>query len=157
MNVFDDYTAKLLLALNKHAVAYLIVGGYAVNYHGYRRTTGDIDLWIQPNNDNKTKIIAALAELGIEKEILQQLGEFDFTEHLVFSDGEEPFKIDFITRLSGVEFEAAWLQKIDTHIDNIPVAFIHLNDLILSKISNDRLKDKLDVEELQKINAKNKQ
>lgn len=50
MNVFDEYTFNLLNELNKNEVEYLVVGGYAVNFHGYRRTTGDIDLWIKPDN-----------------------------------------------------------------------------------------------------------
>jgi predicted nucleotidyltransferase len=51
MNIFDDYTHNLLKELNNNKVEYIVVGGYAVNYHGYRRTTGDIDLWIKPEND----------------------------------------------------------------------------------------------------------
>ena len=50
MNIFDEYTHKLLSQLNSNNVQYLIVGGYAVNYHGYRRTTGDINLLEKTTN-----------------------------------------------------------------------------------------------------------
>jgi len=47
--------------LNKNNVRYIVVGGYAVNFHGYRRTTGDIDLWIKPDNgENKKAILKSL-------------------------------------------------------------------------------------------------
>lgn len=49
MNIFDEYTRDVVIALNKSNVKYLVVGGYAVNFHGYHRTTGDIDLWIETN------------------------------------------------------------------------------------------------------------
>ena len=66
MNVFDDYTRSLLIQLNQNKVEYLVVGGYAVNYYGYSRTTGDIDLWIRPDNDkNKKKIIYTFIKINV--------------------------------------------------------------------------------------------
>ncbi len=151
MNIFDDYTREVLDACIKHDVQFLIVGGYAVNFHGFRRTTGDIDLWIKPGNENKIKVLKALNELGIEQGILSQLQEMDFSKHLVFSDGEEPFKIDFMTYISGVTFEEAYSEKIMTEIDELNIPFIHLNHLVLSKINTGRKKDIIDIEQLQKI------
>ncbi len=152
MNIFDDYTRNLLEQLNNNKVEYLVVGGYAVNFHGYRRTTGDIDIWIRPDNGtNKKNIILSLQNLGVESDKLEQLQQLNFTEPLVFVDGEEPFKIDFMTYVSGVTFDDAWKKKITTQIDGLEILFIHLNDLVISKISTDRLKDKIDIEMLQKI------
>jgi predicted nucleotidyltransferase len=154
MNIFDDYTHKLLSTLLKNEVQFIVVGGYAVNYHGYRRTTGDIDLLIKPDNgNNKTQIIASLRNLGIEEGVLKTLEQLNFEEALVFIDGEEPFKIDFITKISGVNFDDAWASKIEATYDNLSIPFLNYNHLILSKISTNRAKDKIDVEELQKINA----
>ncbi|NDC31053.1 MAG: hypothetical protein EBZ58_09000 [Bacteroidetes bacterium] len=152
MNIFDTYTHDLLHQLNLNEVPYIVVGGYAVNYHGYRRTTGDIDIWIKPSNENsKTQLLIALKNLGITEDKLQKLSEIDFTLPTVFVDGKEPYKIDFMTRISGVNFEEAWDKKIIAELDGLKIPFIHLHHLILSKISNNRTKDKLDVEELQKI------
>jgi hypothetical protein len=154
MNIFDTYTHDLLHQLNLNEVPYIVVGGYAVNYHGYRRTTGDIDIWIKPSNENsKTQLLTALKNLGITEDKLQKLSEIDFTLPTVFVDGKEPYKIDFMTRISGVNFEEAWDKKIIAELDGLKIPFIHLHHLILSKISNNRTKDKLDVEELQKIQA----
>jgi hypothetical protein len=152
MNIFDTYTHDLLHQLNLNEVPYIVVGGYAVNYHGYRRTTGDIDIWIKPSNENsKTQLLIALKNLGITEDKLQKLSDIDFTLPTVFVDGKEPYKIDFMTRISGVNFEEAWDKKIIAELDGLKIPFIHLHHLILSKISNNRTKDKLDVEELQKI------
>ena len=152
MNIFDTYTHDLLHQLNLNEVPYIVVGGYAVNYHGYRRTTGDIDIWIKPSNENsKTQLLIALKNLGITEDKLQKLSEIDFTLPTVFVDGKEPYKIDFMTRISGVNFDDAWDKKIIAELDGLKIPFIHLHHLILSKISNNRTKDKLDVEELQKI------
>lgn len=151
MNVFDSYTKEVILALNESKVNYIVVGGYAVNFHGYHRGTGDIDLWIEPTNENKNRIINALKLLNIDNDVTNLIETFDFTKPIVFSDGEVPFKIDFMTFVSHVNFEEAWLEKIDTEIDAIPISFINLNHLVVSKFNTGRLKDKADIEELQKI------
>ncbi|MEO5642781.1 MAG: nucleotidyltransferase [Bacteroidia bacterium] len=152
MNIFDSYTATLLSELNKLNVQYLVVGGYAVNFYGYRRTTGDIDLWLKPENgQNKQKLIQVLKSLNVTDDVLEALEKIDFTIPVVFTDGEEPFKIDFMTHISAVKFDEAWEQRISADIDRIAIPFIHLNHLILSKISTSRLQDKIDVEKLQKI------
>ena len=78
MNVFDSYTYEVLLSCIKSEVDFLIVGGYAVNFHGFRRTTGDIDLWIKPDNNNKLKVIKALELIGIESNAIKEVLKFDF-------------------------------------------------------------------------------
>lgn len=153
MNIFDDYICEVLQSCIECNVDFLIVGGYAVNFYGYRRTTGDIDIWIKPNNDNKLKVINALKKLGIPQKSLNQLQEMDFTKHLVFSDGEEPFKIDFMTYISQVNFEEAYTQKVITEIDNLKIPFINIKHLIISKIGTGRPKDNMDIEQLQKIDS----
>lgn len=152
MNIFDSYTHKVLFTLLKHNVQFIVVGGYAVNYHGYKRTTGDIDLLLKPDNgENKSKVISSLRELEIDEETLSALNNLDFEKPQVFMDGEEPFKIDFLTQISGVKFEEAWKLKIEATYDNLNIPFLSYNHLILSKITSTRGKDKIDVEELQKI------
>lgn len=154
MNVFDDYTRNLLKEFNNNKVEYMVVGGYAVNFHGYRRTTGDVDIWIKPENgENKKKIIQSLRNLQVEEEALQQLQTLNFEQPVVFMDGEEPFKIDFMTHISGVQFDEAWKLKTVATLDNVDVPFIHLKHLIISKLSTGRAQDKVDVEQLQKIQS----
>jgi hypothetical protein len=79
MKVFDDYTRDILEQLNNYKVEYLVVGGYAVNFHGYSRSTGDIDLWIKPDNsDTKAGIIEALRNLQVPEQNLNALESLIF-------------------------------------------------------------------------------
>ncbi len=153
MNILDNYTKLVLQTFNNHKVEYLVVGGYAVNFYGYRRTTGDIDIWMKPDNGiNKSKILNALSSLGIDDDSIDYLKNLNFTTPIVFSDGEVPFKIDFMTFLAGkIDFELAYQAKINAKFDEVDIPFINYRDLITSKITSDRLKDKLDVETLQNI------
>lgn len=152
MNTFHPRCRELLAALLESDVKFLIVGGYAVNYHGYPRATGDLDLWVRPDNaKNKERLLQALETLGVTSEDLKILEEKDFSLPLLFSDGEEPDRTDIMTAVSGVKFDDAWEERVIAHLDELELPFINLDDLVLSKISNDRQRDRADVEELQRI------
>lgn len=68
MNIFIDEHLQILLILIKHQVKFMLIGGYAVIYYGYERTTGDIDIWLQPGNKNRDNLVKALEEFGIVNE-----------------------------------------------------------------------------------------
>jgi hypothetical protein len=154
MNILFEEHITIIASLIKHKVEFMLVGGYAVIHYGYRRTTGDMDLWIKPDNQNKQNLIEVLKEMNFDLEELKELASLDFTTHILFSIGDEPFKVDFMTYVNMVKWEEANNEKIYAEIENLKIPIIHLNHLILSKINNDRLKDKSDVEELQKIQNK---
>lgn len=151
MNIFDSYIKSLLVKFNAHQIEYIIVGGYAVNFHGYIRTTGDIDLWLRPTNQNKQKIISAFKEIGVTDEALDALSKLDFSKQLHFMDGKDPYKIDFMNFVSGVTFDEAWPNRVIAEFEGLKLPFIQYEQLILTKITSERLRDKLDIEELQKI------
>ncbi len=151
MNILLDEHQEILKLLLTEKVDFMLVGGYAVIHYGYRRSTDDMDLWLKPNNENKTKLIKALSIGMFDEESLLELSKLNFEKHLVFTLGEEPEKIDFITRLSGVEFDSAQANIVHVSVNDLTLPVIHLDDLILSKLSSGRAKDKADVEELQKL------
>ena len=153
MNLFLDSHQELIVMLLRHNVDFIIIGGYAVIFHGYHRTTGDVDIWLKPENDNKWKLLKALEDFGIEDEAMRELAKLDFEHHLAFHIGSEPEKIEFLTHISGVQFDEANREKILADIDLLKIPFLHFNHLILSKINTGRLKDQADIEELQKIHA----
>lgn len=155
MNIFAEDHQYILKHLISADVEFMLIGGYAVIYYGYRRTTGDMDLWIKPSNDNKERFITALKACGFETHSLDGIKAMDFEKTLVFTVGEEPEKIDFLTHISGLKYEQAEKNKVIGDIDGLNVPVVHIKDLVISKMSTDRAKDRLDVEELQKI-AKNK-
>lgn len=152
MNIFIEKHQLLLLSLIKHEVKFILIGGYAVIYHGYKRTTGDMDLWIEPNNENKLKLVKVLKEFEFNKEGITHIESLDFTRHLAFHFWEIPERVDCLTHISNVKFNEAYEQKILADFDEFSVPIIHYNHLVMSKLTTNRLKDKADIEELQKIN-----
>ena len=94
---------EVLLMLIKHEVEFILIGGYAVIYYGYSRTTEDMDIWLIPDNENKIKLLNALNEIGIIEDIISQFSIIDFTKLNVFSTGVKPYKINFLTKVLGLE------------------------------------------------------
>lgn len=158
INLFTEEHQQLLSALIKNKVDFMLVGGYAVIYYGYDRSTGDMSIWLKTGNENRDKLIKALKDFGVIDQHLETLKEMDFTNPVpVFYFGKEPRRIDFITMISNVKFEEA-IQRVNySALENEKVPVIHYNDLILSKLTSNRLKDKADIEELEKINKYRKE
>ncbi|MEI6055086.1 MAG: nucleotidyltransferase [Lentisphaerota bacterium] len=146
MNIQEDFK-ELLKLLEKHSVDYLIVGGYAVAFHGYPRFTKDIDIFFGSSDVNVQKIIKALIEFGFNEKDLNK--ELFTTKGNVLTFGVEPIRVDFINEIDGVIFEEAIPNKVRGKYGNITVSFLGKEDLIKNKLSTKRLRDKADVEELQ--------
>jgi len=155
MDIFFEPHRKMLRILREFDVDFILVGGFAVNYYGFNRPTGDMDIWLKPENENKEKLLSALTAYGFNSESIAYVKSLNFKDTLVFTCGETPFRIDFLTKISGVEYSEADSQAVKTTMENIGIKIIHIHHLVLSKISNNRTKDKLDVEELQRIINKN--
>jgi predicted nucleotidyltransferase len=156
MNIFFEEHIKLIADMLAEDVQFILVGGYAVNYHGYNRTTGDMDIWLKPDNENKIKVIAALKKNDIDPEDLRQIHTLDFTHTLVFSAWDNPYKVDFLTHISGVTYEKADAEKIVAEIEGLSIPIIHLDHLVLSKITTGRIQDMNDIEKLQQVQRKRK-
>lgn len=153
MDIFFPEHKEMLLALVKHKVNFMLIGGYAVIHYGYERTTGDMDIWLQLGNENKAKLISALEEFGMTDESIAGIREMDFTHPIpVFWFGDPPESIDFITAVSNVSFEDAIKDVKFFFLEKEKIPVIHYHHLILSKSTSPRLKDKADIEELQRIN-----
>ena len=131
--------------LNASGVRYLIVGAYAVIYYTEPRFTRDLDLWIDRTPENAGRTFQALAEFGAPVEGMQSVLE---QPDMVVQIGVEPVRIDIMTGLTGLEFEAAWQNSVPDTWDGVPVRFLSKADLIRSKQAAGRTKDRLDLEEL---------
>ena len=156
MDITLEEFKQLLLILLGHKVNFMLIGGYAVIYYGYERTTSDLDIWLEPENENRDRLVLALEEFGIDNESLDALAASDFTQIQFFFFGEKPARIDFLTRISNVTYKDAAQEVNYLPLKDKQVPIIHYRHLILSKIANDRARDKADVEELQKININRK-
>ena len=155
MYILHPTHLKFLKAMLDTDVDFLLIGGYAVIFHGYVRSTGDMDVWLKPTNENKLKVLKAFEKTEIHPDDIQQLeNSFDFTSVVVFHFGLPPERIDFLTKVPGVDFDKAFERKEVMRIDGSDVPVLHLDDLIVSKIIAARPQDKADVEILQQINQK---
>ena len=139
---FKDF----LRLLSFHGVEYLIVGGCAVDYHGYPRATGAMDIWIAVSDENAERTVQALLDFGMpERETTKRL----FTEtDKVIRMGVPPVRIEVITSATGVQFDECYNRRVIVEIDNIPVNFISLNDLKINKRAVSRHKDLEDIEHI---------
>ena len=145
MEIRNDFK-ELLELFNNHKVEYLIVGGYALAFHGAPRFTGDIDLFVRPARENAERILAALNDLGFGS---LDLSEGDFTvPDKVIQLGVPPVRIDIVTSISGVSWEKADTGKVPGQYGQTPVCFISREDFIANKRATGRRKDDADIEAL---------
>jgi predicted nucleotidyltransferase len=137
---------EFLVLLNSKDVEYLLIGGYAIAYHGYPRATGDIDLWIAMDVRNARKLVAALEEFGFAS---PELTVDTFLEvGRVVRMGVPPFRIEVLTTISGVDFATCYRRRLEDVIDGTPINIIALEDLKLNKAASGRAKDIDDLENL---------
>jgi hypothetical protein len=145
MEIHSDFKGLLEL-FNKHGVEYVIVGGYALAFHGAPRVTGDIDLFVRPTTENAERILSALDDFGFGS---LSLSREDFaTPGMVIQLGVPPVRIDIVTGVSGVSWEKADGGKVPGRYDDTPVFFIGREDFILNKRATGRAKDAADIEAL---------
>lgn len=147
-NIFHNDFRDFILELNKFEVEYMVVGGYSVILHGYSRTTGDLDIWVNKTNANYKKLVKAFSGFG--------LAIFDMTEENflsnpnidVFSFGKPPVSIDILTDVKGLEFDACFRNASFVEVDKLKVRLIEYRDLIKAKKASGRPKDMDDLENL---------
>ncbi len=145
MDIHNDFK-KLLELFNAHNVEYLIVGGYALAFHGAPRFTGDIDLFVGSDPQNAKRILAALNDFGFGS---LDLSQSDFsTPDNVIQLGVPPVRIDIITSVTGVTWDKARAGKVPGRYADCPVFFISREDFIANKKAIGRAKDAADIEAL---------
>jgi len=139
---FKDF----LKLLNSHDVQYLIVGGYAVGFHGYPRATGDLDVWIAQEPQNARNMVNVLHAFGFGSSAVTE--ELFLKERQVIRMGVPPVRIEILTTVSGVDFSTCYSRTQSTEFDGIGVRIISLSDLKANKRACGRTKDLNDLEHL---------
>jgi len=147
-NLFHEDFQDFIKALNDAEVKYVLVGGYSVIFHGFPRTTGDLDIFVEVSQDNYKKIVLAFDKF--------RMPVFDMTEENflrnnaldVFSFGKPPVSIEILKEITGVGFEQVYKNAIDSVFEGIPMKIIHMNDLKKNKSASGRPKDINDLENL---------
>ncbi|MCF8415370.1 MAG: hypothetical protein K9G40_03930 [Crocinitomicaceae bacterium] len=155
--MLDDWDSNILTFLelcNKHDVRMLMVGGGAVNFHGYQRHSADVDFWLETTNENLLKLIRVLNEMGYEVN--------DFPESVKNQEQNISMKfsptsiaIELITRFSvNRSFDQAYNEAEIAQVEGYPLLkwnVLNFDDLITSKIKSSRAKDLLDIQELKRL------
>ncbi|MEQ8417526.1 MAG: nucleotidyltransferase [Imperialibacter sp.] len=143
---------RVIDSLNKHQVLYMVIGGFAVNYYGHSRATGDIDLYLKDSTENRQNLINAIESLGY--------GRFDSLLHVPMIAGyceimmDDGMYVDLMAQIPGIDplaFDADLAQCETAIIQGVPVFYIGFRQLLMNKESTGRNKDLLDLEELRKI------
>jgi hypothetical protein len=139
----------LLSEFNGNGVEFLVVGAHALAAHGHVRATKDLDLWVRPDAANATRIMAALRAFGAPTDALT---ERDFAAPgMTFQIGVEPVRIDVITAVDGLTFEAAWQNRVASDYAGEPVFVVSREDLIRNKRASGRPQDLADVAALERM------
>jgi predicted nucleotidyltransferase len=140
---------ELCRLFGARSVDFLLIGGQAVIAHGYPRLTKDMDLWVRPSLQNGVRILEALTDFGTP--LLSLAPERFADPETIVMLGREPFRIDLLTHIPGVEFEAAWQRRSSVTLDGVQVPLIGRDDLIANKKTVGRLQDLADVEALEAV------
>lgn len=148
----DKDFEEFVLLLNDHNVDYMVVGGYALAFHGKPRHTGDLDIWIDVSEQNAQKLVIVLnkfgmASLGLKTDDFLKIGG-------ITQIGYPPLRIDILNEIDGVTFKEAFRNKLIIDIEGLQVSYIGLDDLITNKKVSGRSRDLSDVNELNKLKSK---
>jgi predicted nucleotidyltransferase len=146
---FEDF----IELLNQHKVDYMVVGGYALAFHGHPRHTGDLDIWIDISEANAVSMVKVIKEFGMAS---LGLKKSDFLKPNYMSQiGYPPIRIDILNNIDGVEFdEANPNAKIVTSDNGIAIRYIGLKDFIANKKASGRSQDLVDVKVVSKEKKK---
>lgn len=140
-----DFSA-FLKSLSESRVEYLVIGGYAVAYHGYPRPTGDIGVWVRPTEVNAVRIVEALRAFGFDVPTLEP--SLFMRSEVVTRMGVPPNQIEIFSAIPGVTFDACWPERAEEEWDGVPVTVIGLECLKQNKRASGRLKDLADLDYL---------
>ena len=137
---------EFLQSLNANDVEYLLIGGYAVGFHGYPRATSDIDVWIAMTPQNAAKVVGALRDFGFAVPALTQ--ELFLLPDSIIRMGVKPMLIEISTTISGVDFDECYAARVQAEIEGLSVPIINAAHLKINKAASGRLKDLADLENL---------
>ena len=152
MDILDDELIRFWKTLNENCVRYIMVGGFATRFHGFNRSTDDLDMWLEDTIENRKHLRNAFSELGY--------GDFASLETMQFVPGWTNFyigggiELDIMTSMKGLEnlsFNECLEMASIADLEDAQVPFLHINHLIANKKIVNRPKDQVDVIELEKI------
>jgi len=148
MEIQQDYR-DLLASLNAHGVEFIIVGAYALAYHGAPRLTGDLDILVDVSGENSVRVMDALREFGFES---PDLAPEDFQQpDNVIQLGVPPLRVDILTTLTGVSWAEASSGKVAAAYGDVPVFYLGRKEFVANKRALGRKRDLADIEAIGEV------
>jgi hypothetical protein len=145
MEVQQDFK-ELFELFNRHRVEYMVIGGYALAFHGAPRYTGDMDIYVKPDTQNSERIMRALEDFGFGDTDLS-VEDFVYPEKVI-QLGVPPVRIDIITSITGVAQDEAFAEKLKGTYGDTEVYYIGRQQFIANKKATGRKRDIADLESL---------
>jgi hypothetical protein len=145
--VLNQDFKEFIQSLSSNQVRYLVVGGYAVAVHGHPRYTKNLDVWIDRSTANAAQLVKALEQFGFASLGLKA-ADFLVPDQII-QLGYAPNRIDILTSLPGVDFEACYASRVQVEMDGISISFIDVENLKKNKKATGRLQDLADIEQLE--------
>lgn len=145
MELSQDFKEFLNL-LRVNQVEYLLIGAYAVGYHGYPRATQDLDIWISATPENAERVVTTLKEFGFDVPDLST--RLLLKPNSIVRMGNEPMRIEILNWASGVQFADCYDNRVVDQLDGVEVSLIGFEQLKTNKKASGRLKDLADLENL---------
>ena len=137
---------EFLELLNSHAVDYLVVGAHARGFYGIPRYTRDLDIFVRSSQANASKLVLALRDFGFAS--LASTAQDFLVPGRIVQLGVDPYRIDLLTSISGVEFDDAWSDRVAGRLDGVAVAFLSLRAFRKNKLAAGRPRDLADLADL---------
>jgi hypothetical protein len=152
VDIFDEEILNFWKALKQHNVEYILIGGYALNFHGYQRFTGDLDIWLKDTSENRRRLRQTF--------VTCEMGDYPMIETMEFVVGWTEFhlnnglQLDILTSMKGLEgytFDECLKMASIADIEGVNIPFLHISQLIQNKKIVNRPKDQIDVIALEQI------
>ncbi len=140
---------EFLRLLNDHEVQYMLIGGYAVGYYGYPRTTADMDIWFAISPENASRLYDVFLKFGMSDPYLSP--DSFLQSQKIFRMGLPPMRIEVMGEIDGVSFDECYLNRVSSEIDGEKVNLLSKPDLLKNKLASGRYKDLDDIENLEKL------
>jgi len=148
-NIFYQDFRDFISSLNNNDVEYILVGGYSVIYHGYSRTTGDLDIWVNRTKENYTKLKKSFSQFGMSLFDMTEDNFLNHNEWNVFSFGNPPVSIDILINVKGLIFDECFSETKIFDDDGLKIKSISYKHLIEAKKASNRAKDIDDIQNLE--------
>lgn len=142
---FEDF----ITLLNGYKVEYMVVGGYAMAFHGKPRYTGDLDIWINISDKNAEKMLKVLNAFGLSSLSFEK--EDFLKQGFISQIGYPPLRIDLLNNIDGVDFQEAYTNRQKIVEGDLEICYIGIQELLANKIASGRKMDISDVKEIEKI------